>query len=149
MTDLVTSLALHLDALGVAQYSEDAFTVGYVEKPELPAVTFDELPSSPDTAVSLTVAGHQTDRDPFNPDITVRLRFRGAGQDSRVVHRIAERVFDQLDTSEPMAGRQYWPGGAVVLMCLRVVRGNAIRDTNERWMRADSYRITTNTRSGD
>lgn len=140
-TRLVEALAQHLAAANLAQYNPAG---GYTENPALPAVTFEVLPPAPDTAVSIAVYNDLRDRDAWNPDIYVRLRFRAAGLDSRRVNDLADAVFEFLRTDEPTGPRQSWPAGVNVLTCFRVVRAQSATDNNGRFMRADSYRITLN-----
>jgi hypothetical protein len=139
---LLLSLATRLADLNLVQYSgPDAV---YTENPDRPAVMFEKLAPNPDTAVSLAVYNELGDRDPWNRDYYVRMRFRAAGLDPLKVSDFADAVFDELETSEPTGPRQSWPGGVNVLTCFRVVRAQSAADANGRFMRADSYRITLN-----
>ncbi|MFE7746870.1 hypothetical protein ACFU5M_31725, partial [Nocardia sp. NPDC057455] len=75
---LLQALAQHLAAAGLARYSLTGYSG---DDPARPAVAFEQLPAAPDTAVSMAVYNHLTDRDRWNPDVYVRLRFRAAGVD--------------------------------------------------------------------
>lgn len=142
--ELIESLALLLDELGLAQYAPPGPGVFYVEDPARPAIVLDaDLPPEPPTALAISVYDDNRDRDAWNPDIYVRLRFRADGLDPGAVNTKADRVFEHIHTAEP-GDRQQWPGGVNVLTCLRVVRAQSVKDANDRSMRADSYRITLN-----
>lgn len=139
---LLESLAVLLDSLGVARYVPPPGAIA--EDPDRPAIVFSsDLPAEPPTALAMSVYDDARDRDAWNPDLYVRLRFRAAGLDPRVVNNLADRVFEHIHTAEP-GDRQQWPGGVNVLTCLRVVRAQSAPDANGREMRADSYRITIN-----
>lgn len=142
-SQLVEALARHLDTAGLVRYST-AGALLTIEDPARPAVAFEALPPAPDSAVSIAVVNQLEDRDPYNPDVYVRLRFRTAGLDVRPVNDIADRVFQHLVTFEPTGPRQVWPDGVNVLTVFRTVRAASAADVNGRWMRADTYRITLN-----
>jgi hypothetical protein len=90
------------------------------------------------------VTSDSRDRDEFNPDVDVRLRFRAPGSDIRAVDALAERVYDHLYVPEYVFRPQTWPGGIRVLDVRRFVRAQSVTDSDGNWMRADSYRLTLN-----
>ncbi|OZE13378.1 hypothetical protein CH249_01820 [Rhodococcus sp. 05-2255-3B1] len=143
-SQLRTALALHLAAAGLARYYESE-QYGTTNDPVKPAVYLRAvMPDTPDTAVTISVIDDRRDRDAHNPDLYVRLRFRGAGRSVRAVDDPADAVFNHLHTFESTADRQRWPGGVNVLTCFRTVSTESTPDTTGRYMRADTYRITLN-----
>lgn len=144
-TAVLLGLAGALEAAGLTQ---PFTTAKYSEDPTRLAVGLEDLPAAPPTALSLEMVGELDDRDQYNPDVYVRLRFRAAGKDVRVVHAFADRAKALLHTTEAR-GRVTWPGGISVLTCFRTVRGTAAANANGLWMRPDTYRITPHTGSGD
>ena len=138
---VLTSLAKHLATQGLVQYHE---TAPYTENPLLPAVTFGALPKDVPTAVSLNVYNYDPQRDKYNPDVYVQLRFRaGVAFNPLAVHRLADKVFAELDWPENK-DPELWPGGVRVQHVCRVVSGLVTPDGNNRYERPDSYRITLN-----
>lgn len=140
-TEVALALALRLAELELATYP--APDGGYVEA-ALPALVFGRLPEVPGHALAVDVYDDLRDRDAWNPDYYVRLRWRVPGEDPLAVHRLADEAFERLHTPGPTVPRQRWPGGVNVLTVLRVTRGAAAPDSNGRYMRADTYRITVN-----
>lgn len=142
-SELLKALGLRLVELDLVQYSE-AEDVVYGEDPELPAYVWRELPAEPDTAVSATVTNDARDRDHWNPDYYVRLRVRTAENAAVDADDLADRFFNHLHVPDHYYQPQTWPGGVRVIDVRRVVRAQSATDSNNRLMRADSYRITLN-----
>ena len=143
-SQLRTALAIHLAEANLARYVESE-KYPTVDDPTRPAVYLRPvMPDGPDTALTIAVVDDRRDRDAHNPDLYVRLRFRGAGRSVRAADDPADAVFHHLHTFEPTADRQQWPGGVNVLTCFRTVSTESTQDTTGRYMRADTYRITLN-----
>lgn len=141
--ELLAALGLYLAGLDLVQYSE-ADDVVYDEDAERPAYAWRELPADPDTAVSATVTNDARDRDHWNPDYYVRLRVRTAEDATVDADDLADRFFNHLHVPDHYYQPQTWPGGVRVIDVRRVVRAQSATDSNNRLMRADSYRITLN-----
>ena len=138
---VLEALGLYLAGLNLVRYSTDA-DYG-ADDPNLPAYVFQDLPPSPDTAVAATVYSFATDRDDYNPDVLLRLRFRAAGDSPATVALLANAVRGELkwpDYRPP----QTWPGGVRVLDVRPGVLTSPVKDSNGRWMRVDPYRLTLN-----
>jgi hypothetical protein len=130
-TDLLTAIAEHLDAQGVAVWKPAG---GYTSSDI--ALTFGRLPSTPDRAIALAAYGvDQFADDPVNTDSTqgVQLRMRGIPHDPRSVDEIADQAFDAL---------QGWRAPAAgIILCTRRLNAPMGVDANQRWERADSYHL--------
>lgn len=138
---VLDALAQHLASVDLVRYSPDADYGD--DDPSLPAFFLQDLPPSPDTAVAATVYSFSTDRDDYNPDVLLRLRFRAAGDSPATVALLANNVRGVLkwpDYRPP----QTWPGGVRVLDVRPGVLTSPVKDSNGRWMRADPYRLTLN-----
>jgi hypothetical protein len=95
-SQLRTALALRLAEANLARYNESE-KYSASDDPVRPAVFLRAvLPDTPDTAVTISVIDDRRDRDAHNPDLTVRLRFRGAGRSARAVDDPADAVFKHL-----------------------------------------------------
>ncbi|MEU4234184.1 minor capsid protein [Nonomuraea sp. NPDC026600] len=129
-TDLLTTIAVHLDAQGVGDWKPAG---GYISTDT--AIVFGRLPTTPDRAIALAAYGvDQGADDPVNTDGTqgVQLRLRGT-TDPRVVDDIADRAFDSLQGLQvPAAG---------ILLVTRRINAPMGVDSNQRWERADSYNL--------
>lgn len=141
--ELLAALGLYLAGLDLVQYSE-AEDVVYDEDPARPVYVWRELPVDPDTAVSASVTNDSRDRDHWNPDYYVRLRVRTAENAAVDADDLADRFFNHLHVPDHFYQPQTWPGGVRVIDVRRVVRAQSATDSNNRLMRADSYRITLN-----
>lgn len=137
---LVAALCAMMRDEGYWQYS---LTAPYTENRDKPAAFFGGLPMDPHTAVTVRVYDLDTSRDDHNPDVFVQLRFRAAGKDIRAVEKLADRAYDRLHWPKEHPP-EVWPEDVHVLQSRNQVRGIAGQDSNERWERADSYRITIN-----
>jgi len=138
---VLDSLGLHLAALGLVRYSATAYGE---DDPVLPAFMLHELGASPDTAVAASVASYATDRDPDNPDCMIRLRFRAPGDTPLTVALLANAVRGALRWPEQRTTPETWPGGVRVLDVRAQPLTRPVRDSNNRWMRVDPYRLTLN-----
>lgn len=136
---VMVALARMLHDAGLVQYNA---TGGYTENPNRPAVTFGRLPDKPLTAVCIAVYNESRADDDGNPDVYVQLRFR-AGGSPLATERLADSVFARLHWSDNHP-REIWPGDVVVLLSRRTVRAPLAVDGNDRYERADSYRIHVN-----
>lgn len=137
--DVIVGLARHLAELNLGQYPAP-----YVENVNKPAVTFGALPTNTPTAVALFFYMYDTGRDAYNPDVYVQLRFRcGTPYSVTGVNTLAQNVFDVLDWADDR-DPELWPGGLRVMHACRVVAGQPVPDGNNRYERADSYRLTIN-----
>lgn len=139
MTDtrtLVDALARHLAAAGLARYTP----TGVYSGAGLPAAFDSLLPATPDAAVALTVYDEQYGRDDHNPDVFIQFRWRTAGKDPRTTNDVADAASRLLHD----ASHLLLPGGVRVLLCRRQIRGITTPDSNGRFERADSYRLTLN-----
>lgn len=137
--ELLEALGRHLAFHQLVQFKvgDDAH---YTDNPLRPAYFYEDLPDKPATAVSAKVYNDTRDRDPWNPDVYVRLRWRA----KKNVDDLADKVHDVIAVPEFYYRPQTWPGGVRVIDVRRVVRAESAQDSNNRWMRADSYRITLN-----
>ncbi|WP_207842606.1 hypothetical protein [Williamsia soli] len=144
--ELIDSLAQRLANRGLVRYNP---TVPYgADDPTLPAFIDGNLPPDPDTAVAVKVLTDRRDRDEYNPDIDIRLRFRTAvNRVGPSVGDYADAVFMHLHVPDHQYRPQVWPGGIRVIDVRRVLRGQSAQDTNGRSTRADDYRLTLNPRS--
>lgn len=140
--EIMEALGYHLTNRGLARYNP---TGAMTEDPAKPLFVLGPAPAKPDTTVTAMIYNDDRGRDKFNPDFYIQLRFRAAGQDLRVVERLADNVFAELDweTGRP---DETWPGGVRVQSSRRTVRAPSAPDGNtpKRYERADSYRITVN-----
>ena len=140
--EVLDSLFLHLVDLGLVRYSP---TGAYgADDPALPAATWYDLPPDPDTAMAGSVAQYANDRDEDNPDVTVRLRFRAAGESPLAVALLANAVRGALKWPQHRTEPETWPGGVRVLDVRAQPLTRPVRDANNRWMRVDPYRLTLN-----
>lgn len=135
---VAASLAQHLHNLGLATYSP---TGAYPGTPTHPAVFFGRLADRPDRAVAITHYNTDPEYDTHigSPLMRFQLRWRGNG-DPRTVWGFADAAAQALRTKTPAT----WPGGVHVLTCWRSITAPIEADSNERWMRADSYEIRLN-----
>lgn len=135
-TDVLTSLATHLDDIGLAVWS----TTGYPATPALPAVFFERLPDKPERALALAAYNDDRTRDDTTPDYYIQIRGRAPGADPFRTHDLMDSIFDVLHDSS----HSLW-GTTPVLLCRRHIRGLVTPNTNATaWSRADSYTITVN-----
>ncbi|MGV9662580.1 minor capsid protein [Nocardia niigatensis] len=130
----VDALARYLASAGLARYEP---TGPYLDG-SAPAVFFNQLPDSPDTAVAITVYDELFDRDDHNPDLFVQLRWRAAGLDPRDVDELADNASRALHDRTHIQ----LANGVRVLLCRRRIRGLALPDSNARFERSDSYVFT-------
>lgn len=139
---VLDSLGMYLAGLDLVRYSPDE-DYG-ADNPALPAYVLNELPAAPDTALAASVANFTADRDPYNPDCLLRLRFRAAGDSPVAVAQHANAVRGALRWPEHRHQPQTWPGGVRVLDVQAGSLSRPVRDANGRWMRLDPYRLTLN-----
>lgn len=132
-TDLLTHLAEQLHAAGVGVLRPAGSTYTALET----AIVLGRLPTEPDRAIAITPYGVDQDGDdPVNTDGTLGVQFRMRGTaDIRVLNAIASGVFDLFQ------GAQF-PAVGVLLMTRRL-QAPMGSDANNRWERADSYRLLT------
>jgi hypothetical protein len=144
-SEVVDALGRHLSDLSLVVYTPDSV---YVEADlDRPAFVDGLLPPDPDTCVSAVVTRDNRERDPYNPDIDVRLRFRTAVGAVKDADSWADDVYGALHVPDHVVRKEVWPGGVRVLDVRRVVRAQSFEDSNGRCVRADDYRITLNPRS--
>ncbi|QHB37241.1 tail terminator [Gordonia phage Gudmit] len=142
--EVLAALGRKLDALGIVQYLDDPAAV-FDPTDDTRLAFFDGLlPPDPDNCVAASIVRDDRERDPFNPDIDVRLRFRAAIGATKTADDWADEVFDQLHVPDHIVRKENWPGGVRVIDVRRVVRALSFEDTNGRSVRADDYRITLN-----
>ena len=139
--EVLEALGYHLTDLGLARYNPNA---AMTEDPIKPLFVLGPAPATPNTTVSVTPYNDDRSRDKYNPDYYIQLRFRAAGQDLRVVERLADKVFAELDWEPGTRPDEVWPGGVRVQSSRRTVRAPSAPDGSKRFERADSYRITVN-----
>lgn len=140
--DVLTGLATHLYNVGLGRYS----TSTYTEDPTKPGIFFIEMKDAPNTAVALTVYMWDRTRDSHNPDVYVQLRIRAAPGSNLAVDRLADRFAADLHWADDHPP-EVWAFGSRkmhVLNSIQVVRTQPVKDSNNRWERFDSYRITFN-----
>ncbi|WP_139104668.1 minor capsid protein [Gordonia sp. UCD-TK1] len=141
---MIEALGRKMAALNLVEYLDDPDAV-FTEGSALLAFIDGLLPPDPDTCVSAIVTRDDRERDPFNPDIDVRLRFRAAVGATKTADDWADATYAALHVPDHVVrGDKVWPGGVRVLDVRRVMRALSFSDTNGRSVRADDYRITLN-----
>lgn len=133
------AIALRLQALGLVAYSPAG---AYPASPSSPAVFFGRLAEKPDLAVAIAHYNTDPEYDTHigSPLMRFQLRWRTPKGDPRPVGNLADAAAIALRTKTPAT----WPGGVRVLTCWRSITAQIETDSNERWMRADSYEIRLN-----
>lgn len=143
-SEVIEALGRKMAALNLVEYLDDPDAV-FTEDSALLAFIDGLLPPEPDTCVSAIVTRDDRERDPFNPDIDVRLRFRAAVDATKTADDWADATYAALHVPDHVVrGDKVWPGGVRVLDVRRVMRALSFSDTNGRSVRADDYRITLN-----
>lgn len=143
-SEVIEALGRKMAALNLVEYLDDPDAV-FTEGSVLLAFIDGLLPPEPDTCVSAIVTRDDRERDPFNPDIDVRLRFRAAVGAPKTADDWADATYAALHVPDHVVrGDKVWPGGVRVLDVRRVMRALSFSDTNGRSVRADDYRITLN-----
>ncbi|OCH80207.1 hypothetical protein A9310_22555 [Gordonia sp. UCD-TK1] len=143
-SEVIEALGRKMAALNLVEYLDDPDAV-FTEGSALLAFIDGLLPPDPDTCVSAIVTRDDRERDPFNPDIDVRLRFRAAVGATKTADDWADATYAALHVPDHVVrGDKVWPGGVRVLDVRRVMRALSFSDTNGRSVRADDYRITLN-----
>ncbi|QLF83822.1 tail terminator [Gordonia phage Moosehead] len=143
-SEVIEALGRKMAALNLVEYLDDPNAV-FTESSGLLAFIDGLLPPEPDTCVSAIVTRDDRERDPFNPDIDVRLRFRAAVGATKTADDWADATYAALHVPDHVVrGDKVWPGGVRVLDVRRVMRALSFSDTNGRSVRADDYRITLN-----
>lgn len=132
---LLDALAQWMHTLGIAVYD----TEGMYGTPVLPAVVFGAMPDTPHNAVTLNVYDTSIARDDTgNPDYWVQFRFRAQGNDPRAVGDMADQLAAHLLDHTHVALTPQ----VEVRHAHRTVRTPVGMDTNRRYERADSYRLS-------
>lgn len=127
-------MAVRLAATQLVQYNPAGAYTGTT-----PGVVFGRMGGSPDNLIAINIYDDQRDRSDRSPDVYVQIRFRTSGADPRTTNALADAVFLAIhDTSNVT-----W-GDTNILHCRRVVRAPIGADDNNRYERADSYRLTLN-----
>ncbi|AWY04680.1 tail terminator [Gordonia phage Ebert] len=144
--EVVAALGLHLASDELVEYLDDPEAM-FTGEPDRLAYVDGLLPPDPDTCLSVVVTRDDRERDPYNPDIDVRLRARAAVDASKTADDWLDGIFAHLHVPDHVARKQMWPGGVRVLDVRRVMRALSFEDSNGRTVRADDYRITLNPRS--
>lgn len=134
-TALEDALARRLHALGLVRYEP----AGVYGTGTLPAVFFGTMPDAPNDAIVINTYSEDRSRDDDTPDYYLQIRGRRAGRDPRAIDQLMDAICRELHD----ASHQTW-GSVRVLLCRRVVRAPRAPDSNGRWTRPDSYRITAN-----
>lgn len=130
---LFEGLATLLAGAAVGEFSPSgAYATGAI------AITDKILPASPDSAIAL--AQYVVADDPTLSDsvIGLQVRTRAAGEDSRLVDRLAGAVFNQL---HGLADFDIADGIRIVF-AERRSGTTATRDELRRWSRIDNYYLT-------
>ncbi|UXE04986.1 tail terminator [Gordonia phage Lton] len=144
-SEVIAALGRKMAGIGLVEYLDDPDAVFGEDDPNLLAFFDGLLPPDPDTCVSAVVTRDDRERDPFNPDIDVRLRFRAAVGATKTADDWADATYAALHVPDHIVrGDKVWPGGVRVLDVRRVMRALSFSDTNGRSVRADDYRITLN-----
>ncbi|QAY05749.1 tail terminator [Gordonia phage Vasanti] len=146
-SEVIEALGRKMAALNLVRYLDDPDAVFGDDDPSRLAYIAGLLPPDPDTCVSAVVTRDDRERDPYNPDIDVRLRFRAAAGATKTADDWADDTFTALHVPDHVARKEMWPGGVRVLDVRRVMRALSFEDSNGRTVRADDYRITLNPRS--
>jgi hypothetical protein len=133
--NLLMHLAEQLHNAGVGRWIAPG--TGQVYAPTDTAIVLGKLPSTPDKAIAVTPYGVDQDGDdPVNTDGTLGIQFRMRGTpDITVLNAIAGGVFDLFQGAK-------FPAVGVLLMTRRL-QAPMGSDANNRWERADSYRLLT------
>lgn len=132
---VVEALARHLDTLGLARFSEN----GIYPAGPLPAIFTGRQPDKPDQCITVNVYDQQTTWGAMgSPTFWVQLRYR-MGPDPRQTEALADNVYAALHEQSNVT----W-AGLHVLHCTRTVRAPIGADANNRYERADSYRLVLN-----
>lgn len=131
---ILDGLGRYLHELGLVRYSPAGPAPA-----DRPLYRVGLLPETSDAAVAVNLYGHTTARgDRGTPDVRVQFRFRHGTYGD--VLDLADAFYDALDDRS----RLTLPGGVRVLHSTRVVTADAVEDSNHRWERPDSYRLTLN-----
>ena len=146
-SEVISALGQRLAALDIVRYLADPEASFGADDPAQLAYIDGLLPPDPDTCVSAVIVRDNRDRDPYNPDIDVRLRFRTARGATKSADDWGDQVYGLLHVPDHLVRKETWPGGVRVLDVRRVVRALSFQDANGRLIRADDYRITLNPRS--
>lgn len=132
--ELVVGLAQHLDAIGLARYSETgAYGAG-----SLPAIFFGGFPDTPGRALTIRQYDQSNARDNANADHYVQIRSRCESTDPLGADVMADALFDALHDRSHFT----LPNGVGVKLCTRKIRGVADPDIGGRYSRPDSYIFT-------
>lgn len=139
-TEVIASLGQYLSSRDLVRYS-----AVYTDADDpIPAFFDGLLPPGPDNAVAAAIVRDDRERDPYNPDIDVRLRFRAHAGSDRTADDIGDEHYSVLHVPDNVVRKEIWPGGIRVLDVRRVMRAPSFEDANGRTVRADDYRITLN-----
>lgn len=133
---VLDGLARYLADAGLVRYSP----TGVYPAGGLPAVVFGAMPDAPADVVAINVYDDSRDRDDWNPDVYVQLRFRTAGRNPSTTDDLGDGVFNELH----LLDHTVFPGGVRLLIARRVIRAPHDQDAAGRYSRPDSYRLTIN-----
>jgi len=133
-TNLLTGLAVYLDAAGVGTWN----TTGVYTTAQT-GIVLSTIPQGPDRIITLSSYGVTDDPSLSDSVIAVQVRTRWGGADPRLVHDLDDAIFTVLH------GKTDWTlsTGVYVVECLSISATPLGQDANLRWSYSHNYYLTT------
>ncbi len=131
-TDLLTGLAVYLDAQDVATWRADgsAYTAGET------GIVLRDIPDSPNRLITITTYPLEHLRGMQDLLIGVQIRVRGLPRQPADCDDLADRIFEELDS----IGHTRW-GGVEIVDCYRQSHASLGADGQHRWSRSENYYV--------
>lgn len=131
-TDLLTGLAVYLDAQGVATWRPDgsAYTAGET------GIVIRDIPEQPARLITLASYPLEHLRGMQDLLIGVQIRVRGLPRSPGDCDDLADRVFEELDS----IGHTTW-GGVEIVDCNRQSHASLGADGQHRWSASHNYYV--------
>lgn len=133
--DLLVGIALYLDNAGVGTFK----ATGKYTSEQNP-IFLEDMPSTPDAAISLTTYAVSSDLTLNDVEQGLQVRVRGGRGDYASDSDLADQVFAQLHGAEGLD-----LGNDIRVALIQHISGAALgQDTNGRPERTDNYYLSTN-----